>query len=187
MAARYRALRESGLVTKGGRGPFAPEMTALDAARLLIAVMGAQAIAETGAITTILGGAECVVCEDDGDGGVLAEAFGDLVFEKAVAKVLQACLAFRLGHPRDYVRMVRGITISLSPTALTATIARDGVVAIFRPTRAAGASSDLAVAERLWRRPDHTGLQIQVSIEAPELLELAPSLGPSNAVYRPTH
>ncbi len=60
----------------------------------------------------------------------------------------------------------------------------DDYVAEDNPVRVV---DDLSVAERLWRRPDHTGLQIQVSIEAPELLELAPGLGPSNAVYRPTH
>jgi len=38
----YRSLREAGLVTKGGRGPSAPNMTARDAAQLLIAAGGSR-------------------------------------------------------------------------------------------------------------------------------------------------
>lgn len=191
VAARYRALRECNLVTKGGRGPFAPEMTALDAARLLIAVMGAQAIAETPAVTTILGKADCVICEGEDD--VLAGEIADLDFEQTLALILRACLAYRLGDPQDYERLARGVVISLSPTDLTATVTREGSVASFRPEQGKssscwpGVSSDRSVWDRLWLRSDRTGLQIHVSVEAPELLELAPAFGPSDADYRPTH
>lgn len=43
----YRSLREAGLVTRGGRGPSAPNMTPRDAAQLLIAAGGSRAEKET--------------------------------------------------------------------------------------------------------------------------------------------
>lgn len=189
VAARYRALREAGLVSKGGRGAFAPQMTALDASRLLIAVMGAQGIAETSAITTLLGRSVCLVCDGD---DVLAEVLGDLNLEEAIAVILRACLSYRLGQREDFERMARGAKISLSPTDLTATITRPGFSANFHPQQDKAsahlsASTDMSISDRLWFRSDRSGLQIRVSVEAAELLELAPSLGPPDAGYRRTH
>lgn len=51
----YRELRTAGLVSKSGRGVSASHMTALDAARLLIAMMGARIVKEVPNAVRIIG------------------------------------------------------------------------------------------------------------------------------------
>jgi len=190
VAARYRALREGGRVTKGGRGRFAPDMTPLDAARLLIAVMGAEAIGDTVAAVQIFGGSDCVV--DDGEDDPLGEAIRQLVFEDAIALIFQACLAWRLGDRSPYERLARGVTIELSPSSLTAVIRRDGFSALFQPnviTRLTDASlsEEMSPGDRMQLRADRQGLDVRVSVDTTDLLELAPALGCADDAYRPTH
>ena len=191
VAARYRALRECGLVSKGGRGRFAPSMTALDGARLLIAVMGAQAIADTRAAVEIFGKAEGVTVEGEND--PLTRAIDALPFEQTLALILEACVSYRLGEISPFDWVVRGVTITVSPTRLTATLSREGFHAEFLPAASKGFASevrlsgDMTPSDRLWLRADRAGLQINVAVEAPELLELAPAIGPGDATYRPTH
>lgn len=191
VASRYRALREAGLVTKGGRGRFAPTMSLLDGARLLIALMGAEMIAETKPAVEIFGQGICAVCEGDDD--PLAEALRDLVFEETIALLLDCCLTYRLGDPGRFERLGRDVTINLSPTQLTATVSRPGFIAIFQPaiekTFPAGMSisSEMSVSDRMWLRADRRGLQTEARVEMTDLLELAPAFGPADSSYLPTH
>lgn len=50
----HRMLRQGGLLTKGGRGRSAPDVSASDVARLLLALLGADALAEAVDITELL-------------------------------------------------------------------------------------------------------------------------------------
>lgn len=190
VAARYRALRESGLVTKGGRGRFAPTMSPLDAARLLIAVMAAQTISETEASVKIFGRSDCHLDEDDNPFGI---AIQNLVFEDAVALVLQGCLAGRLGDEATYSRWAEGVTIEVSPSDLTASIERKGFRALFMPdafkdfASEVRMSDEMTPADRMRLRADRPGLDIRISVHTTDLLELAPALGPADGIYRPTH
>lgn len=54
-------LRKSGLITIGGRGRSAPQMTPLDVSRLVIAILGAEALAEATAVVELFG---ALLCQD---------------------------------------------------------------------------------------------------------------------------
>ncbi|WP_368933394.1 hypothetical protein [Brevundimonas naejangsanensis] len=66
VALRYRALREDGLVVKAARGRYTPDRSMLESARLLIAIMGAQAVAEVAASVRLIGSARCKIAGEPG-------------------------------------------------------------------------------------------------------------------------
>ncbi|MGV3553101.1 hypothetical protein [Rhizobium sp.] len=57
--SRYRSLRKAGMVSKGGRGPYAAQMTSRDGALTLIALMGSDREAADKTVSDF----DAVVCE----------------------------------------------------------------------------------------------------------------------------
>lgn len=189
VAVRYRALREHRLVSKAGRGSSAAAMTSLDASRLLIALLAVQPIAETAEATHLLGQAVCI--DSEGDAGLIDD-FTELTFEQAVALILECSLAQRLDGAPSSALNFGELAIVVSATGLTATIKLQGFSATYQPAVSKSYSEDidpaaLSIRDRLMLRADRKGIDITARIEGPELLELAPALGPAGAVYRPTH
>lgn len=190
VAVRYRALREYGLVSKAGRGRSAAAMSPLDASRLLIALLAVQPIAQTAEATDLLGQADCV--DSKGDAGLI-DGFTDLKFDQALALILERSLAQRLDDATNSAFRFSELAIVVATTALTAMIELQGFSATYQPAATKSYSHDidsvaqLSSRDRLMLRADRRGIDITARIEGPELLELAPALGPPGAVYRPTH
>lgn len=86
----HRAIRKAGLMHKSGRGRSAPQVSALDASRLLIALMGARIIREAPDAVRAIGRYRQVTSEVDRNvpfmpADMLPEGHA---FEDALAKVL---------------------------------------------------------------------------------------------------
>jgi hypothetical protein len=128
VASYYRVLREEGLVTKGGRGPSAPDLSALDAARLLIALMSADSLAEGAAITDLMGNATCdfVIGGDPDDPG--SGSFESLTFEEALEWLLSQEAEKRGGGPQAPAPFIfagldlENIKISVTASTLSAMV-----------------------------------------------------------------
>ena len=189
VAARYRALRENGYVSIGARGSNAPMMTTLDGSRLLIALMGLGTIAQTPTLVGLMGPADCVTVVGDDE---LANALKDLSFEQSIARIFEICHDHRKGRAQAFVDLVRGLVVGLSPSELTGFIRRGEFVATFAPsphheTGPTVTKAQLSSMRELLRSREQTGLRTQASVEAPELLELAPAFGRADALYGATH
>jgi hypothetical protein len=109
-----RALREAGLITQGARGVNAPHATALDAARLLIALMADRKIKESPAAVNYFGALRLKIRVP-----ASAHMFADgESFETAFATVIGA-YGSGLHHSR------RPLTVRLTPFLGAADISRD--------------------------------------------------------------
>lgn len=89
----YRALREAALVSKLGRGRSAAEVTALDAARLLIAIMSAPLVRDSAECVSLYGRFRSAAMPDDiASAGLdpdLAALEAAHAFEDALAYLLE--------------------------------------------------------------------------------------------------
>lgn len=83
----HRVLRQEGLVTKGGRGRSAAQMSAEDAAKLVITLLGSDCLEEAPAICRLL----CEMCSGEGvtEDFETIEGFQSMGFLDAVVVVLK--------------------------------------------------------------------------------------------------
>lgn len=123
----FREIQKAGLIGKGGRGRSAIHFSSLDTARILVAIMGAQAIAEAPSMVQLMGETACLVTEDEG------AAWENYGFEDALVHVLEEIAAKAAGdqtapHPLLGSFVGRPMILRLSGTDLTAEIVIDDVV-----------------------------------------------------------
>lgn len=149
----HRMLREAGLLTKGGRGRNAPQMSATDVARLLLAMLGSDALAETVEATTLVSelcsptpvdfsGEDSPLVLDGEDGPIEIDPSAyrydpedePIELEDAVGRLLSQVQELSEGHRPTNGRLPfigflasPTVVLSVTPTSLTATIEADGV------------------------------------------------------------
>lgn len=123
----FREIQKAGLIGKGGRGRAAVHFTSADTARILIAVMGAQSIAEAPDVLRLLAEAECVITDDE------HAEWESYELEPTLVHVLEAAAAEAGGGkapPHPMLGSLSGlpVTLRISGTSLTAEIVVDGTV-----------------------------------------------------------
>ena len=148
----HRMLREAGLLTKGGRGRNAPQMSEIDVARLLLAMLGADSLAEAAPATELVSELssqspvdfrdETSILTLDGEEGPIeidpATVHYDpedepIELEEAVARLLSQVRDLSEGRKpaTDRLPFIGFLTswnvgLSVTPTSLTAVIEGDG-------------------------------------------------------------
>lgn len=115
-------LRSAGLIKKGGRGKSAAQMRDIDVARLVIALLGSDALAEGVAITELIGQAYLMYAPDP----EVPEELEVLRFEDAFSQLLRGKAKQLVGGepnfqpPLDPLRH-NGVSICINSTELIAT------------------------------------------------------------------
>ena len=136
VSSYYRVLREAGLVTKGGRGRSAPQVSARDVARLLITLMSADALSEGAAACELIGETQATVMLSDVLGDGRGQDVDTISFEEAVIALLngkaadQSVEMHRLPVSLFWVQPA-SFSVRVSATSLSAEIVSDDIVLPF--------------------------------------------------------
>jgi len=180
-------LRKAGLMTMGGRGRSAPQMTPLDIARLIIALMGSDALADAVAVVELWGALEYIFADaehipselDDIGLAIFDDLLGRHNFESAVAELIQANATRRQGKRTaswfGFKLDGHDLTLNLTASALEASIIVGPFQFQYRRTSepANPAPPDewytLPAKERLVARAGHPGMRTLRSLGHIEL------------------
>ncbi|RYG98944.1 MAG: hypothetical protein EON58_05535 [Alphaproteobacteria bacterium] len=180
VAVRYRALREAGLVIRAARGRHTPDRTPLEVARLLIAVMGAQAIADVEAVVRWVGQLGCVHYAGPEK---LRRQYETHSFEQILLLILVDLQLIGEGKQAEMGTTGAKLAITLSQTRLLVRVENRDVYALYERE---GDGSGLpiqtpqcaAATTRLLSNRMHRGLEIEARVEGQALAVLTKAITP---------
>lgn len=179
VATRYRALREAGLTAKAARGRHTPDRSPLEAARLLIAIMGAATAADVEATTRLIGQLRCTCFQGP-----------DMRRPIFMGSPLEAVMAFNFIDLQDTEvdgnkflgSAADGLSFKISQRSLTAVVMGPALTATFdvvdtEPVGLPNPSlSYAATVERLLAEKARGGMEIDTRVGWEQLSAIAPAL-----------